>query len=270
MNTKLGRYHVAEPPSMLRAMHLHDGSQLREVDHEPPLAVLDQEDLMAQGIRTSQLVPGASDVDALGSCVFNATTAHLSTVLPESDFLSVTGAHGYGDAVDAEKYAIGLYHETTDLTGDPASEWPPTDCGSSGLFVCKELEAQRVIAGHKTAVGADNLVSLMQSGTVIVGQPWFQSWFNPDAAGFVDGDGTADALRSSISSGVAGGHETCISAVERLAFTPSGLVDPFQTVLRVRNSWAAGWGDHGSYRIHASTYVMLGGYCDFRQMQAVA
>ncbi|HET6909070.1 MAG TPA: hypothetical protein VFH54_07015 [Mycobacteriales bacterium] len=238
------------------------------MDHEPPLAVLDQEDLLSQGIRTSKLVPGATDVDALGSCVFNATTAHLSTVIGVEAFRTVTGADGYSDTVRAEEYAIRLYHETTDLTGDPSSEWPPADCGSSGLFVCKELEAQRVIAGHKTAVGADNLVSLMQAGTVIVGQPWFQSWFNPDSEGFVDGDGTASALEASINSGVAGGHETCIAAVERLAFTTAGLVDPFGTVLRVRNSWASSWGDHGSYRIHASTYVMLGGYCDFRQMVA--
>lgn len=270
MHTKLGRLAVAEPPSTLRTLHHHDGSPLHTVDHEPPLAVLDQEDLLSQGIRTSQIVLGASDVDALGSCVFNATTAHLSGVLDQPTFQRVTGAVGYGDTLSAEEYAIRLYHATTDLTGDPSSEWPPTDCGSSGLFVCKELEAQKVIAGHKTAVGADNLVSLLQGGTVIVGQPWFQSWFTPGPGAFVDGDGSAGALEASIESGVAGGHETCISAVERLEFTPAGLVDPFNTVLRVRNSWSSSFGDHGSYRIHASTYVMLGGYCDFRQMQAVA
>ena len=268
MHTKLGRFHVAEPPSTLRTLHHHDGSPLHMVDHEPPLAVLDQEDLLSQAIRTSQIVPGASDVDALGSCVFNASTAHLSAVLDAEAFAKVTGTDGYSDTLRAEEYAIRLYHETTDLTGDPSSEWPPTDCGSSGLFVCKELEAQKVISGYKTAVGADNLVSLLQVGTVIVGQPWFHSWFTPGADAFVDGDGSSAALEAAVESGVAGGHETCISAVESLAFTPTGLVDPFNTVLRVRNSWSSAFGDHGSYRIHASTYVMLGGYCDFRQAVA--
>ena len=268
--TKFGQYHVAEPlsPSSLMRMHLHDGSTLREVDHEPRLAVLDQEDLLAQGIHTSQLVPGASDVDALGSCVFNATTAHLSNVLSEQGFARVTGTAGYEDTERAEEYAIRLYHATTDLTGDPSTEWPPTDCGSSGLFVCKQLETQGVISGHKTAHGAENIVSMLQGGGVITGGPWFRSWMQPSSGGFVDGDGTEDALRVAIQSGVAGGHERHISAIEKLVVSETGKVDPYKTILRDRNSWSAAWGDHGSYRVHLSTYLMLAQYMDFRQMVA--
>src|SRR5215469_16330299 len=59
-------------------MHLHDGTALRTVDHEPPLPVFDQEDLIAQGIDTSKIVPGARRVDALGSCTCNAGTVSLA------------------------------------------------------------------------------------------------------------------------------------------------------------------------------------------------
>ena len=87
----------------------------------------------------------------------------------------------------------------------------------------------------------------------------------PDAQGFVDGDGSYDALMAAINSGVAGGHETCISAVERLTFSAAGNIEPKQSWVRVRNSWSKAFADNGSYRIHLSTYRMLGTYFDFRQ-----
>lgn len=269
MDTRLGRYHVAEPPSSLRTLHLHDGGTLKAVDHEPKVAVLDQEDLLAQGIHTSKLVPGAADVDALGSCVPNTATEALSNALDGAAFTKVTGA-AISDAAGAEEYAIRLYHATTDLTGDPSSEWPPTDCGSTGLYVCKELEKTGVISGHRTAHGADNIVSLMQSDGLLVGQPWFNSWFQPDAHGFIDGDGSIAAFEEALASGVAGGHETYWSAIEHLELTATGRVDPAKTIIRFRNHWTASFGDNGSGRVHLSTFVMLGGNCDWRQFTVAA
>jgi hypothetical protein len=265
--TKFG-YEPAADAFRAGRLHLHSGGTLATVDHEPPLPVLDQEDLIAQGIDTSRLVPGAQRVDALGSCTCQAGTVSLG-----ERYAAVRGATslaGIGlsatDSQRDEEYAIVLYHQVTDQTGSPASEWPPTDCGSSGLFVCHELEARGLIAGHKTAGDITSLVSLLQGGTVIMGLPWFRSWMTPDAGGFVDGQGGVMDLERSIASGVAGGHETCISAVERLSFTGSGEVDPFGSHVRVRNSWSEAWGDHGSYRIHLSTLAMLGRYADFRQL----
>lgn len=270
MHPLLGRYHVPEPPSTMRAMHFYSGGPLKAVDHEPKVAVLDQSDLLAQGIHTSRLVPGAPDVDGLGSCVFNAGTEALSNVLDEQAFVKVTGAASYDDTVGAEKYSIRTYHATTDLTGDPASEWPPTDCGSTGLYLCRELEQTGVIASHRTAHGADNIVSLMQGDGLLVGQPWFNAWFEPGKDGFIDGDGSADALQKAIASGVAGGHETYWAAIERLVLDAHGRVDPFKTIGRARNHWKRSWGDHGSYRFHLSTYVYLGGNCDWRQVVLAA
>ena len=265
-STKFGRYQVAIPfrPDLL---HLHDGSELREVDHEPPVPVLDQEDLLAQGIDTSQLVPGAAKVDALGSCTCNAGTVSLAERFAAKN--GTVDLPGIGisasDAVANEKYAIVLYHDVTDQTGEPSSEWPPADCGSNGWYVARELEKRGLIRGQKVAHNMTALVSLLQGGTVIMGGPWFNSWMEPDGQGFVDGDGSVDAFMASLASGVAGGHETCISSVERLVLDAAGHIELGKSHVRVRNSWSTAFGDSGSYRVHLSTLHWLGSYADFRQ-----
>lgn len=265
--TSYGRHQVAEPLSALATLHRHDGTTpLRTVDHEPKVGVLDQEDLLAQGIHTSQLVPGASDVDALGSCTAQATTAALSNVLDERTFLRVTGATGYSDVVGAEEWAIRFYHACTDQTGDPGREWPPTDCGSSGPYIASELAAMRLAGARVVGHRPEDLLSAMQAGGLLIGSPWLNAWEEPDPYGFVDGDGSLSTLEEQIAHGIAGGHETFWSAVEDLVFDPTGRVDPSRTVIRGRNSWSLSWGDHGSYRAHLSTFLAISSHCDWRQL----
>ncbi|MCW2901486.1 MAG: hypothetical protein JWO67_3751, partial [Streptosporangiaceae bacterium] len=273
---KFGQYAVAEPFRADR-IHFHTGTTpLREVDHEPPVPVLDQEDLIAQGIDTTSLVPGAKRVDALGSCTCNAGTVSLAervaaargtAALAE---VQLTTPHGKspglsGNEVLDEEFAILLYNLVTDQTGNPAQEWPPTDCGSTGLYVATELEHQGLISGHKTASGMENVCSLLQDGTVLMGAPWFNAWMEPDAQGFVDGDGSLTALLRAIESGVAGGHETCLTALERLVLTRTGGIDLRASHVRVRNSWSPAFADHGSYRVRLSTLAWLGSHADFKQ-----
>lgn len=263
-----GRLHVPEPPSSLLRLHFHDGSTLKVADHEPKIPVLDQSDLDTQGIMVSQIVPGAKNVTALGSCVANASTAGLSTVLPTGALASL-GINA--DPVADEKFAIGLYHDLTMLTGDPASEFPPQDCGSSGLYSCQYLEAKGIITGHKIAHGAQNILSLMQGNGLIVGQPFLNAWEDPSGPDyFIDGDGSLGQLAADIQGGVAGGHETYWSAIEHLALDALGRVDPYNTIIRFRNSWSASWADSGSAYAHLSTYMALGSYCDFRQFEFAA
>jgi len=262
-STKFGRIAVARSPRLDR-LHLYGGEPLREVDHESPLPVLDQEDLLEQGIHVSKLVHGARDVDALGSCTCNAGAASLAERRIASGQLLPTGL-STSDAAAAESWAIQLYHQVTMQTGDTATEWPPTDCGSNGTYVAQELQRMGLISDHQVASDIHSLVALLQGGTVILGGPFFRSWMEPDAQGFVDGEGGVDDLRAAIASGVAGGHETCITAVERLTFDRLERIDPATSHVRIRNSWAPSWGDHGSCRVHLSTLQLLWSQLDLQQ-----
>jgi hypothetical protein len=272
--TKFGRIQSV-PPMQLHRLHLASApTALKEVQHTVPIPVLDQEDLFAQGINVASLVRGAQNVDALGSCTCNAGTAHLAErwTAAGKDLADITleGAPSHlglsaASAAADEEFAIFLYHLVTDQTGDPAQEWPPTDCGSSGYYVCTELEKQGLARTYKSGSGVLGALSLLQSGTVMQGSPWFNAWFQPDAQGFVDGDGSVDALEAALDSGVAGGHETLQTGIEQLALTSAGQVDLQSTVIRVRNSWSASFGLSGDYLIHASTLDYLAQYVDFKQ-----
>lgn len=271
--TKFGRVQSV-PPLQLHRLHVPGPAPLREVQHQVPIPVLDQEDLGAQDISVPALVPGARPADALGSCTCNAGAAHAAERWeaagkgPVSGLMMTAGmgpaALSATDPVACEKFAILLYHAVTSQTGNPASEWPPSDCGSSGFYVCTELERLGFAASYKTASGVLGALSLLQSGTVMLGMTWFRSWEQPDGQGLIDGDGSAGALRAAIASGVAGGHETLMTGIEQLALTSAGTVDLASTVIRARNSWSPRWGLAGDYLVHASTLGLMSAYCDYK------
>ena len=80
----------------------------------------------------------------------------------------------------------------------------------------------------------------------------------------MDGDGSYEAMRASVKSGVAGGHETLQRGITQLALTSSGSVDLGNTVIKVRNSWSTQFGLNGDYLLHASTLNYLLRYYDFK------
>ena len=273
-----GQFHVADPPSALLDLHVHnpEAITLKTTDHETPIAVLDQSDLLAQQIHCSRFIPGCKvDPDGLGSCTAQADMGEAASILPEAEFLAfckglISSSYaehptGLDEPVKIERAAISFYYRCTHQTGNPAEEWPPTDCGSSGPYIYNEMRRLGVVKGQKLATAGESLISLMQSGGVLMGSPWFYAWEEPDQHGFIDSDGSPRAIQECIASGVAGGHETLPSAIEQLAFLPTGHVDPLKTIIRGRNSWSKSWGDHGCYRIHLSTLMAIGSQCDFRQ-----
>lgn len=276
--TSYGRIQVPETPEALCSLHVRDfATPLKAVAHPPKVGVLDQEDLIAQGIDTSVLVPGAQKVDALGSCTANATTAKLSSFLTEEEWIAFIRNMGgwvtpaadaiYTDVVAAEMAAIGFYHRCTDQTGQPDQEWPPTDCGSSGPYIVELLQSLGLCSGASIASGADNIVSLLQQGSLLMGSPFLNVWEEPGPAGMIDGNGSAATLQSQLAQGVAGAHETLMYAIEKLALLPTGHVDAANTILLHRNSWDNSWGDGGDFRSHLSTWVALGGQVDLRLLE---
>jgi hypothetical protein len=267
--TSFGRYQVPESPSSLRRLHRPlaqaTPQRLRTVDWEPPISVLDQEDLIEQGIQCSTFIPGATDVEALGSCTANATVYALSRLLAAYSFLTLTHCSDFSDTKSAEIWAIRFYHLCTTETGDNSQEWPPNDCGSSGPYIVQELQQMRLIKNDVIANNGQTIASLMQQEGLLVGMPWFNNWMTPDAHGFIDSAG----VENDINSGLAGGHETYWSAIEDIAFDITGRVDLTKTICRARNSWSKSWGDNGSFRFRLSTFDQLVSYCDFRQLRTL-
>jgi len=276
--TKFGRYKIAEELVAERAL-FHSNEELKEVSWDIPIPVLDQEDLFAQGINTETMIPGSPAVDALGSCTANASTEHIAQLSVaagknledlEIGFGGKTWrmapASATGSAVINEQWAIVFYHLDTDQTKVSSQEWPPTDCGSTGQYCCEFAIGAGLAKDYIVPHNIQGALLALQAGTVIQGAPWFNAWMQPDSNGFVDGDGSVEALEAAIQSGIAGGHETCQRAIKQLAQIKGGAIDLQNTVIEIRNSWSQQFGLDGDYLIHASTLDLLGSHVDYKQL----
>lgn len=243
---------------LTETVHLWTAGEIRPVSHVPPITALDQEDLEAQGIDTSALIPGAPKVDALGSCVPNAGTCSLAT---EYHAHRKTLPAGLGpNVVTDEDFAIRLYHTISQWV---APKW--TDSGSTGLQLCQRLQAEKLITGWKAATNVQAVCSLLQAGTVVEGKPWFNAWFEPDADGIIDGNGTIFDFERAVASGVAGGHETCQTGIDPTGFKISVTGTVEQCLIDERNSWSQEFGIKGNYKIHLTTLGYLQAYADWKQ-----
>lgn len=249
----LGRHQVLDPRSLAHTIERSETRPaIRPVDHPISIPILDQSNLDAQGIDVSALIPGATRVRQLGSCTGNGGTYSLSA----SPTLSgrVRNAGGVLD----EPFAIRLYSDATHLDEDLADEFPPTDCGSSGLGICRVLKRRGIIGSYQWATTVDGLAALLQRGTALVGMPWYNAFFEPDRDGFIDAGGpeTWEASR------LAGGHEICVIALESWDERR-----PERSVIRFPNSWNEGWGDRGYGRMRLSTYAALRRQVDVKQLR---
>jgi hypothetical protein len=253
----LGRHQVLDPRS-LAYRRTYDGHHpLRATAWEPRIPVLDQQNLLAQGIRTSTDYGLEEDVDALGSCTGNAATAALSILL--NDAQATAAGLNTADAAAAEHFAIGLYADATTRDQWHTYTWPTQDVGSSGLGVAKAMRDRGLIDQYGHATTAGELCALLQTGPVLMGMPWHAAFTQTaDPAGFIDEDPAwAD-------SPLEGGHEVCVVALEAVAQDDGGLL-PDHTVLRFANSWGTSWADHGHARMFLSTYLALRSQIDVIQ-----
>ncbi|MEV5451328.1 hypothetical protein [Streptomyces sp. NPDC052535] len=254
----LGRHQVLDARSLAHR-ETHGGEALQPVRWQPAIPVLNQQDLLAQGIHTSTIT-GTRDVDAVGSCTANAAAAALSVLL-DPPALERAGLPT-DDPVAAEQWALQLYSEATAVDEFVPYQWPPADSGSSGLGVARVLKSRGLIGSYTHALDAAALAAALQKGPVLLGLPWFNAWFTPAADGFVD---TVPYWRTS---GLAGGHEVCAIGLEEVAQYSDGRVVPERTVLRLRNSWGPAWGQGGDFFLRLSTYVALREQVDAIQLHA--
>jgi hypothetical protein len=254
----LGRHLVLDRRSLAHTVPLVPTARLRTASWLPKTPILDQSNLTAQGIDTSLVVPGADTADALGSCTGNASAYALSSLL-DAEGLAAAGL-ATDDAAAAERFAIRWYAAATRTDQWNDAAWPTTDCGSSGLGTSKAGRARGWFTGYRTATSAHGLLSALQSGAVILGMPWHSAFFEPDAQGFID-------VGNWQASDVAGGHEVCGAALEKVAWTRAGSIDAARTVLALPNSWGTSWGDSGYFRMRLSTYQTLRSQIDVYQFR---
>lgn len=253
----LGRHLVLDPRS-LAYRHHYTGGRLHPTEWAPKIPVLNQQNLLSQGIHTSRRHLGVGDLDALGSCTGNAATAavsilHGTATLEAADLVTT-------DPANAEMWAIDLYADATTRDQWHDQTWPSVDCGSSGLGVAKALKARGLIDHYSHATTAEELCQMLQTGPVLAGMPWHEAFFDPPGR-----TALLDDITGWQNSPVAGGHEVCITALEHLTYTPSGGLDYDRTILRVVNSWSKAWGDHGSFRLSLETYRALSDQVDLIQ-----
>jgi hypothetical protein len=250
-NGKLTHRYDATDPRLGRHLELDSRSLQYTIEQEI------EEGAKPAPIRPSDFPASIPILDQgqLGSCTGNAGTNHLSALYAaDLSTLTLAGKTLGADAGPDEDFAVELYHEATVVDGFPG-EYPPDDTGSSGLGVCKAAKKAGVIKRYKWGTTVKGVGHLLQTAGAMLGTPWYQAWFTPDAHGFIDADPNWQA------SGVAGGHELYVRGIE--AWDDH---DPTKSVLVFDNSWGGSWGDAGCGRMRVSTYVAVKQQADFKQM----
>lgn len=220
----LGRHIEHDDRSRNFGVEAVPAAQLKNQAWSNYIPILDQSDLLAQGIVL------AGNPDALSSCTGNAGIAAIGT-WPLWMKQQPSLRRALKSAMQAEIHAIDLYASATELAGFTADDgspdtYPPHDDGCTGLATAKAMVNLGYISSYQHVFsGVTGLVTALQSGPVMVGTNWYESMFDPKP------DGTFE-----ISGAVAGGHEYLADAV---------WID--LKLIRFRNSWTPAWGDEGCF-----------------------
>lgn len=167
------------------------------------------------------------DQGNLGSCTGNAAIGAVGT--------SPLWSSSITTSLD-EETAVAIYSAGTRLDSEPG-EYPPTDTGSDGLSVAKACKTAGLISGYTHATSLNEMLSALQTGPVIVGVNWYNSFDNTDSQGLVSLPANAS---------VRGGHE----------FEVLGM-DLNKQLFTCVNSWGAGWGVNGYFYMTFTTMSRL-------------
>lgn len=253
----LGRHLVLDERS-LAYRRPYRGEPIKPAEWAPKVPVLNQQDLLAQGIRISEMFPGMDDVDALSSCTGNAGTT-LVSILHDADDLAAAGLD-VTDPAAAERWGIGLYSDGTHRDQWHDVAFPAVDCGGSGLGIAKALRHRGLADQYGHATSAHQLCRDLGYGPFLLGTAWPRAWFEP-----VGRSALLDDIPNWQDSPIDGGHEVCVVALEDVVYDSSGDLDFKRTILRIRNSWSRSWGDEGEFRMSLALYQALRSEIDLVQ-----
>lgn len=118
-------------------------------------------------------------------------------------------------------------------------EWAgeePTYYGTSVRAGCKVLQAKGLVGSYLWGTSLDDVLdAVLAKGPVVMGTDWWTGFFTPDVSGLVKPTGVVE-----------GGHAWMIYGANRT----TGMVS-------CRNSWGAGWGRNGTFRVSFDTLSQL-------------
>lgn len=166
------------------------------------------------------------DQQQTGMCVGYGWTDDIQSA-PTSE--KIVPGHG-GD--DPSSTPAAIYFLAQQIGGQPKDD----QAGTSVLDGAKAAKQLGFITAYHWALSLGDVVAAVeQLGPVVVGIPWTNDMFNPDAKGLIHATGA-----------VAGGHCLIVRGVSA-----------DQKTLRLRNSWGASWGVGGDALIAASDLEAL-------------
>lgn len=165
------------------------------------------------------------DQGQVGSCTGNATAQLINT-----DPFASARPNGYLTENDALK----IYKLATTLDNVQGS-YPPSDTGSTGIAAAEAGEKLGYFTDYTHVVDFADFTAALQSQPVIVGVNWYNDMFTPNGDGFVKPTGPLE-----------GGHEFLALGVD--------YENQFITFL---NSWGAGWGLSGRFKITFTDFTTL-------------
>jgi hypothetical protein len=165
----------------------------------------------------------------VGSCTGNAEVGAL-----ECDPL-FSALSAVQQATLNETGALSLYSAAETIDGSGA--YPPVDNGSSGTSVSQAALNAGLISGYLHPASVTDMADALQTGPVIVGVNWYDSFDTPDATGLILVAAGAQ---------VRGGHEFLVRGVDVTAET-----------FEADNSWGLSYGLAGSMRLSWDTMTRL-------------